>query len=232
MSLINIISFSHFNPLFLNYCWSFFIMISVDLVAHVFDVLKNDLKSDVCKELFLYYQATPVILQYLKPINKVKMNKVQAFIRLVIMNFHMIVHVWQAYMMCDTNVRFMHLVLHDFFGASQYNKALNHNMKMLQKQTISCESFKNVKYMMVSNYKLLYLYFEVDYLQFLCLVWFMVFNSTFNNISVILWWSVLLVDETGVSGENHWPAASHWQTLSHNVVLSTHCHERGLNSKR
>jgi hypothetical protein len=26
-----------------------------------------------------------------------------------------------------------------------------------------------------------------------------------------------LVDETGVPGENHWPFASHWQTLSHNV---------------
>jgi hypothetical protein len=26
---------------------------------------------------------------------------------------------------------------------------------------------------------------------------FMVFNATFNNISVILWWSVLLVEETG-----------------------------------
>jgi hypothetical protein len=25
---------------------------------------------------------------------------------------------------------------------------------------------------------------------------------------------------TGVRGENHWPAASHWQTLSHNVVSS------------
>ena len=34
------------------------------------------------------------------------------------------------------------------------------------------------------------------------LVWFMVFNATFNNISVILWRSVLLVEETGVSGEN------------------------------
>jgi hypothetical protein len=33
------------------------------------------------------------------------------------------------------------------------------------------------------------------------MVWFMVFNATFNNISVILWWSVLLVAETGVSGE-------------------------------
>jgi len=46
----------------------------------------------------------------------------------------------------------------------------------------------------------------------------MVFNATFNNISVISWWSVLLVEETGVPGENHWPAASHCQTLSHNVV--------------
>jgi hypothetical protein len=31
----------------------------------------------------------------------------------------------------------------------------------------------------------------------------MVLNATFNNISVILWRSVLLVEETGVPGENH-----------------------------
>jgi hypothetical protein len=30
----------------------------------------------------------------------------------------------------------------------------------------------------------------------------MVFNATFNNISVIPWWSILLVEETGVTGEN------------------------------
>ena len=36
-----------------------------------------------------------------------------------------------------------------------------------------------------------------------------VLNTTFNNISVISWQSVLLVEETG---ENHWP------TLSHNAV--------------
>ena len=30
----------------------------------------------------------------------------------------------------------------------------------------------------------------------------MVFNTTFNNIPVISWWSVLLVEETGVPGEN------------------------------
>jgi len=58
----------------------------------------------------------------------------------------------------------------------------------------------------------------------------MVFNATFNNISVILWQSVLLVGETGVHGENHWPVASQWQTVSHNVVSSTPRHERGSNS--
>jgi hypothetical protein len=47
-------------------------------------------------------------------------------------------------------------------------------------------------------------------------------NSTFINIPVtaILWGSVLLVEETGVPGENHRPVASHRQTLSHYVVSS------------
>jgi hypothetical protein len=49
----------------------------------------------------------------------------------------------------------------------------------------------------------------------------MVFNATFNTISVISWRSVLLVEKTGVPGENNRPAASHWHTLSHNVVSST-----------
>ena len=37
---------------------------------------------------------------------------------------------------------------------------------------------------------------------------FMVFNTTFNNISVILWRSVLLVEETRVPRENHRLVAS------------------------
>jgi hypothetical protein len=57
----------------------------------------------------------------------------------------------------------------------------------------------------------------------------MVFNTTFNNISVISWQSVLLVEEIGVPRENHRPVASHGQTLSHNVVSSTPHHDRGLN---
>ena len=46
------------------------------------------------------------------------------------------------------------------------------------------------------------------------LVWFMVFNATFNIISVMSWSSFLLVEETGVPGENHRPVASHWKKLS------------------
>ena len=52
----------------------------------------------------------------------------------------------------------------------------------------------------------------------------MVCNATFNNISVILWWSVLLVEETE---ENHCSVASHEQTLSHKrlkVMVSIHYH--------
>jgi len=58
--------------------------------------------------------------------------------------------------------------------------------------------------------------------------WFMVFNATFNNISVRWWRSVLLLEETGVPGENHRLVASHLQTLWHNVVSSlfrTKCSE-------
>ena len=48
----------------------------------------------------------------------------------------------------------------------------------------------------------------------------MAFNVTFNNMSVMSWQSVLLMEETGVPGENHRTVASHLQT-SHNVVSST-----------
>jgi hypothetical protein len=45
----------------------------------------------------------------------------------------------------------------------------------------------------------------------------MVFNTTFNNIVVISWQSVLLVEENGVPGEIHLELI-----LSH-TPLSTHC---------
>ena len=37
----------------------------------------------------------------------------------------------------------------------------------------------------------------------------MVFNATVNNVSVISWKLVVLVEETQVLGENHRHAASH-----------------------
>jgi hypothetical protein len=47
-------------------------------------------------------------------------------------------------------------------------------------------------------------------MSFILMIWtqkrvvrVMVFNITFNNISVILWQSVLLVEEIGVPGEKH-----------------------------
>ena len=48
--------------------------------------------------------------------------------------------------------------------------------------------------------------------------WIMVFSATFNNISVISWHSVVLVEETGVPEENHRSVSR--PTLSH-VISST-----------
>jgi len=57
----------------------------------------------------------------------------------------------------------------------------------------------------------------------------MVFNATFYNILAASWRSVLLVE---VLGENHQPAASHWQSLSHNGVSSTPHRVWDSNSQR
>ena len=60
--------------------------------------------------------------------------------------------------------------------------------------------------------------FEYSCMNNLDMFGFMVFNATFINISVISLRSLLLAEETGVHGENHRPAASHWQMSSHNVA--------------
>ena len=38
----------------------------------------------------------------------------------------------------------------------------------------------------------------------------LVFYATFNNISTISWQPLLVVEETGIPGENHRPWASNW----------------------
>jgi hypothetical protein len=50
----------------------------------------------------------------------------------------------------------------------------------------------------------------------------MVFNATFNNISVISWRSVLLVEKTGVPGENHRPVAKVTDKLDPIMLYRVH----------
>jgi hypothetical protein len=65
----------------------------------------------------------------------------------------------------------------------------------------------------------------------------MVFNTTFNNISVISWGSIVLVEETGIQEENHRPVSNHGQILPHNVkllnktVILVWKHQMGFNRK-
>ena len=47
----------------------------------------------------------------------------------------------------------------------------------------------------------------------------MVFNGTFNNISVISWRSVLLGEEIVVPQENHRPVANHLPSLEYKVYI-------------
>ena len=84
---------------------------------------------------------------------------------------------------------------------------------------------------LLSSQSHLKIYYHIHVYIILLLVRVMVFNATFNNISVISWRSVLLVEETGVPRENQQPAASHWQTWSHNVVSNTPRNEHELNSQ-
>ena len=53
-------------------------------------------------------------------------------------------------------------------------------------------------------------------------------NATFNNISVILWLSVLLMEETGIPGENHQRVRvrvdnSAYKTLVHKLKIGFLC---------
>jgi hypothetical protein len=65
---------------------------------------------------------------------------------------------------------------------------------------------------------------EIEVEVHFCLIFFywvrvmgMVFNATFNNITVISWRSVLLVEETGVPRENHRSARIFFIGLTHEL---------------
>jgi hypothetical protein len=72
---------------------------------------------------------------------------------------------------------------------------------------ITAYALSNFKPGIFNNYIRMYNIYLRKYLVVMVVV--MVFNAIFNNISAIMWWSVLLVEETGVPRENHRPAASH-----------------------
>ena len=59
---------------------------------------------------------------------------------------------------------------------------------------------------------------QIKIMAMLFVWWFLM--HFLNNILVISWSSVLLVEETGGPGENYRPVAGHCQTLSNNVVHS------------
>ncbi|XP_077984330.1 coiled-coil domain-containing protein 138-like [Glandiceps talaboti] len=55
----------------------------VDYLANVFDSLKADLKTDYCKELFVHYQGTAVVLPFMKGSNKaMASNAVDVFLQM------------------------------------------------------------------------------------------------------------------------------------------------------
>jgi hypothetical protein len=74
-------------------------------------------------------------------------------------------------------------------------------------------SFGNQTWLLGQFYFLIGYYFKNLFLTNHICDWIVtgliVFSTTFNNISVILWQSVLLVEEIGVPGENHRPVTSH-----------------------
>jgi hypothetical protein len=89
------------------------------------------------------------------------------------------------------------------------------------------------KYINDFNISHLWIYLEVKYITYyLTLLLILRYEDILRN--EIWWlstfsWDLIhkVINPPRVHEENRWPVASHWQTLSHNVVSSTPRHERG-----
>ena len=62
--------------------------------------------------------------------------------------------------------------------------------------------------------------------------WVIVFNAILNNMSVILWWSVLLVEKPEYLEKTTDLSQVTDKILSHNVISSTQRNEGDSNSQR
>jgi hypothetical protein len=88
-----------------------------------------------------------------------------------------------------------------------YKKNELKELELREKEVIDGKLYMQFIIFFVFYYK-----FNLSNIYFMrgcCMISVMVFNATYNNISVIPGRSVLLVEETGVPGENRRPAASH-----------------------
>ena len=80
-------------------------------------------------------------------------------------------------------------------------------------------------------YRHIPLLFALFLMNFVLGIRIMVFNATFNNISVISWQLVLFVEKIGVPGKTTNMSQATDKLLSHNVVSSTP-HLSGIRTQR
>jgi hypothetical protein len=126
---------------------------------------------------------------------------------------------WFYYYCCSSWV--VSMLLH--FNLKQWSNTDNKFIQLGLSSSASCKIVSDLHRHFNSN--------RIQHTSGLIWFGFMVFNSSFNNISVISWRSVLLVEETGIPWENHWLIESYWQTLSHKVVSSTPRNTQDSNAK-
>jgi len=112
------------------------------------------------------------------------------------------------------------ILLHFTWGCCTNLMLNNFQVRLPQNPVQKVSWFYNMNVIITDNYLLFFFlwnpYFLSDYetkITIKILGWFMVVNTTCNNISVISWRSVLLVEETGVRWEKPLTCRCHWQTL-------------------
>ena len=91
--------------------------------------------------------------------------------------------------------------MEDYFSSLEHLYFMAFQKKYL-KYVVTMFSYLEFLTKHLAVFRLLYLQNNIHVCLFVCL---MVFNATFNNISVISWQSVLLMEEAEEPRENHWP---------------------------